>query len=103
LCRADSLGCGTGQARHRIETWEEIAEKLNIRDNKPVPILQGRDLLVLGVPPGPEMGKLLHNAYESQLDGLFCNRDEALNWIKTQLQFNQSPNEKELPTQKRKL
>jgi hypothetical protein len=31
------------------------------------------------------MGKLLHEAYESQLDGVFGNRDEALNWIKTRL------------------
>ncbi|MDR1141945.1 MAG: HD domain-containing protein [Planctomycetaceae bacterium] len=85
LCRADSLGCGAGQSRHRIETWEEVAEKLEIRDRKPIPILQGRDLLLFGIPPGPEMGKLLHEAYESQLDGVFGNRDEALNWIKTRL------------------
>ncbi|MDR2754789.1 MAG: HD domain-containing protein [Planctomycetaceae bacterium] len=90
LCRADSLGCGAGQSRHRIETWEEVAEKLEIRDKKPIPILQGRDLLSLGVPPGPKMGKLLHEAYEHQLDGFFCNHDEALNWIKKRLQSNDS-------------
>jgi tRNA nucleotidyltransferase (CCA-adding enzyme) len=85
LCRADALGCGTGQSRHRIETWEEVAEKLEIRDGKPIPILQGRDLLLLGVQPGPEMGKLLHEAYEGQLDGLFNNHDEAVHWIKTRI------------------
>jgi tRNA nucleotidyltransferase (CCA-adding enzyme) len=88
LCRADALGCGTGQSRHRIETWEEVAEKLEIRDGKPIPLLQGRDLLLLEIQPGPEMGKLLHEAYDAQLDGLFNNHDEALNWIKTRIFIN---------------
>jgi tRNA nucleotidyltransferase (CCA-adding enzyme) len=82
VCRADSLGCGDGKPRHRIETWEEVAEKLKIRENKPTPILQGRDLLRLGIQPGPEMGKLLRNAYELQLDGTLNNRDEAVDWVK---------------------
>jgi tRNA nucleotidyltransferase (CCA-adding enzyme) len=88
LCRADALGCGAGQSRHRIETWEEVAEKLEIRNGKPIPILQGRDLLLLGIQPGPEMGKLLHDAYEAQLDGLVNNHNEALIWIKTQIPLN---------------
>ena len=81
LCRADSLGCGTDKPRHRVSTWEEVAAKLEIREHKPKPILQGRDLLKLGIEPGRQMGELLHRAYEAQLDGVIGNLDEAIAWV----------------------
>jgi tRNA nucleotidyltransferase (CCA-adding enzyme) len=40
--------------------------------------VMGRHLLELGVPPGPEMGRLLDDCYEAQLDGLFTSLDEGL-------------------------
>jgi tRNA nucleotidyltransferase (CCA-adding enzyme) len=82
LCRADSLGCGTGKPRHRVSTWEEVAIKLDVRESQPKPILQGRDLLQLGIPPGREMGKLLNCVYEAQLDGMIGNVDEGLTLVK---------------------
>jgi len=85
LCRADSLGCDTGKPRHQVSTWEEVAEKLDVRESKPKPILQGRNLLKLGMEPGREMGKLLHRAYEAQLDGVISSLDEAIDWIKETL------------------
>jgi tRNA nucleotidyltransferase (CCA-adding enzyme) len=82
LCRADSLGCGTGKPRHRVSTWEEVAAKLDVRESKPKPILQGRDLLKLGMEPGRKMGEVLHRAYEAQLDGTIANLEEAIAWVK---------------------
>jgi tRNA nucleotidyltransferase (CCA-adding enzyme) len=84
LCRADSLGCGTGKPRHRVSTWEKVAEKLDIRESKPKPILQGRDLLKLGMEPGRKMGEVLHRVYEAQLDGTIGNLDEAIAWVRSQ-------------------
>ena len=43
----------------------------------PVPILKGRDLLALGVPPGPEIGRVLQAVYERQLDGAVTTPAEA--------------------------
>jgi tRNA nucleotidyltransferase (CCA-adding enzyme) len=82
VCRADALGCGTGKPRHRVETWEEVAEKLDVRESKPKPILQGRDLLALGYPPGRAMGKILQEAYEMQLDGKITAFEEAKDWLR---------------------
>lgn len=42
------------------------------------PLVMGRDLIGLGVKPGPEMGKLLKKLYEMQLDGLFLTRAEGI-------------------------
>ena len=42
------------------------------------PLLLGRDLIGLGVPPGPEMGGLLKSLYQQQLDSVFQTRAGAL-------------------------
>ena len=85
LCRADSLGCGTDKPRHGVSTWEEVATKLAIRESKPKPILQGRDLIKLGMEPGRKMGEMLQRAYEAQLDGVIWQLDEAIAWVKERL------------------
>jgi len=56
----------------------EKARKLAVEREAPPPIVMGRHLLEMGVPPGPAMGKLLDNCYEAQLDGLFSTLDEGL-------------------------
>lgn len=42
------------------------------------PLLRGRDLLVLGVPPGPGMGELLKKAYEFQLELGLSSKEEVI-------------------------
>ncbi|HUL76580.1 MAG TPA: tRNA nucleotidyltransferase, partial [Vicinamibacteria bacterium] len=43
----------------------------------PEPILMGRDVLALGVAPGPEVGRVLLAVYERQLDGDVRTLEEA--------------------------
>ena len=45
---------------------------------KPKPLVTGHDLEKLGVRPGPEMGKLLHQLMDEQLEGKFSDRETAL-------------------------
>ncbi|MBX3301303.1 MAG: CCA tRNA nucleotidyltransferase [Nitrospira sp.] len=54
------------------------ARQLKVEDQAPVPILMGRHLLELGVQPGPDMGRLLDECYEAQLDGEFATVEEGL-------------------------
>ncbi len=42
------------------------------------PLLLGRDLIRLGVPPGPEMGRILKELYQLQLDSVFETKAGAL-------------------------
>jgi tRNA nucleotidyltransferase (CCA-adding enzyme) len=42
------------------------------------PLILGRDLLKLGVSPGPDMGKILHELYQRQLDNDFATKLEGL-------------------------
>ena len=43
----------------------------------PKPFLTGKDLMKLGVRPGPRLGKLLRYVADLQLDGIVTNRQEA--------------------------
>jgi tRNA nucleotidyltransferase (CCA-adding enzyme) len=82
LCRAIIEASYNSNANliRQIEECQSRAEKLNIINCKPRPILQGRDLIPNGVKPDREMGKILNNAYEAQLDGVFNNIEEAIIW-----------------------
>ena len=67
-------------------TWLlERARRLEVDDKAPTPIVMGRHLLELEVPPGPGMGRLLDECYEAQLDGLFSTLDEGLAYVRTKL------------------
>lgn len=47
------------------------ADELAIRDARPKPIVQGRDLIDLGLKPGKRFGPILQACFEAQLDGEF--------------------------------
>jgi tRNA nucleotidyltransferase (CCA-adding enzyme) len=56
----------------------ERARTLGVQHRPPPPFVFGRDLMPLGVTPGPGMGELLKQIYEKQLDGEVTSRDEGL-------------------------
>ena len=58
------------------------AERLRIKDAAPKPILQGRDLIALGMKPGVEFGEILKAAYEAQLDGEFADLAGAVEFAR---------------------
>jgi tRNA nucleotidyltransferase (CCA-adding enzyme) len=61
------------------------ARQLEVEAQAPVPLLMGRHLLELGVQPSPEMGRLLDECYEAQLDGEFTTVEEGLIYAKNKL------------------
>lgn len=96
LCRSDAYGCFKtsenaastmpecrNKIRFQADMWLEIAQRQNVAESAPVPILQGRDLIALGVKPGPKMGKILKDAFEAQLDGVFATCEEGVEYLKT--------------------
>jgi tRNA nucleotidyltransferase (CCA-adding enzyme) len=58
-----------------------LAEQLNVSTGRPTPILQGRDLLAIGMPPGPALGAALERAYHAQIDGAFDSIEAGLAWV----------------------
>jgi len=58
----------------------DMAEEMSIELSPPKHILMGRHLINMGMTPGKEFGVILKAAYEAQLDGAFCDVDEASKW-----------------------
>ena len=59
----------------------EQAERLRVADQAPKPLVQGRDLIALGMKPGVEFGRILKAAYEAQLDGKFFTREDGVKYV----------------------
>ena len=59
----------------------EQAERLRVADSAPKPIVQGRDLIALGMKPGVEFGRILKAAYEAQLDGKFTDIKGGIKYV----------------------
>jgi len=82
LVAADIHGCENDRVAHSTQPWLDTAERLGIIDVPPRPMLQGRDLIALGMEPCRDMGEILKTAFEAQLDGEFRSQEEATDWLK---------------------
>lgn len=65
-----------------LEWLAAQAERLRVADSAPKPIVQGRDLIALGMKPGVEFGKILKAAYDAQLDGRFNDLKGGVEYVK---------------------
>ena len=64
------------------EEFLRRAKELKIEKSKPKPLVHGKDLIELGLEPGPRFGQILGQVYTAQLDGEIENRDQALEMAK---------------------
>ena len=88
LCEADHSGRPPKPKENPVKLWETVAIELALEDRKPKPLLQGKDLIKMGLQPGPAMGQLLRQAFEAQLDGKFDNHRNAIAWVEELLMDN---------------
>ncbi len=85
---ADSFGRPPLQSPATIALIERLrarAKKLAFQHAAPRPLMLGRHLLALGVPPGPQMKPLLDAAFEAQLDGAFADEAGGTAWLQKHL------------------
>jgi tRNA nucleotidyltransferase (CCA-adding enzyme) len=78
VARADCLGRRPGNfAPVAMEWFRERVRELDVAVRPPPALLRGRDILALGVAPGPEVGRIVKAVYELQLDGRVRTAEEA--------------------------
>jgi poly(A) polymerase len=80
LHRLDCLG-----SHRRLDLYERMAGELRELEKQPAihpPLISGKDLMKLGIRPGPEMGALLEQIREKQLQDELTTREEALDWVR---------------------
>jgi poly(A) polymerase len=49
----------------------------------PPALVTGRDLIAIGLTPGPRFSEILHAVEEQQLEGTLADRDAALAWVRS--------------------
>ena len=57
------------------------AKRLEVEAAAPKPVVRGRDLIALGMKPGPAFKGILTAAYDAQLEGAFDNLADGLRWL----------------------
>jgi tRNA nucleotidyltransferase (CCA-adding enzyme) len=78
VAKADCLGRKPGSFEPVAMDWfRERVRQLDVAVRPPEPILRGRDVLALGLRPGPEVGRVVRAVYERQLDGTVTTLEDA--------------------------
>lgn len=84
VARADSLGRNAewvpSEQWYGAEAQEWFIERvreLDVEQNPPAPLLMGRHLLEMGLPPGPKIGEITQAVYEMQIDNRVRTLPEA--------------------------
>jgi tRNA nucleotidyltransferase/poly(A) polymerase len=80
LTRIDALAAN-GDLTHYNFCMQKRAE-LKDEEIHPEPLVRGRDLIDLGLSPGPIFGDILAQVEEAQLSGELQHRDQALEWVR---------------------
>jgi len=85
VAKADFLGRTTKEAKEGVYPAGEWllaqAEMLNVKEKPMVQLLQGRDLIALGLEPSPRFKEILEDMYQKQMDGIFTDKKEAILYI----------------------
>ena len=83
LHRLDCLG-----SHGRLDVYDFLVEQAKELEKQPEirpPLLKGDDLKALGMKPGPEMGALLAEIREKQLQDELKTPAQALRWAKARI------------------
>jgi tRNA nucleotidyltransferase (CCA-adding enzyme) len=60
----------------------ERAHQLGVRDSAPRPIVMGRHLIALGLPPGPTFGVILRQCYDAQVQGTITDEVQGIAFVR---------------------
>jgi putative nucleotidyltransferase with HDIG domain len=80
LHRADCLASHGDISNHTFIRQKQT--EMPVEEIKPPRLLGGRDLIALGMKPGPVFGKILDEAYDLQLEEKLATKDDAIEWVK---------------------
>jgi tRNA nucleotidyltransferase (CCA-adding enzyme) len=84
IAKAIDLKCNRTIEGHSFKAgkWlEHRAKELHVISEPLKSILQGRDLITLGLHPSKEFKMILDAAYEAQLQGEFTCKTDAMEWL----------------------
>jgi poly(A) polymerase len=83
LHRLDCLG-----SHRRLDVYDFlVAQKKELQEQPEIipPLLTGKDLIAMGIPPGPRIGSLLAELRDKQLQDELKTQTEAREWVRQKL------------------
>ena len=83
LVAADSSGRPPLPFKEPGAPFMALAAALGTIQQPVAPLLNGNDVLALGIAAGPRVKELLRIAYDAQLDGVYETRADALQWMQS--------------------
>lgn len=85
LMRADQLGRPPRPPKDpcALKGLLELAEELSVQHAPEPPLLRGKHLFEFGLQQGKELGQILHQSYDAQLEGEFRDLPGALHWLES--------------------
>lgn len=85
VASADYFGrdfCGEKPEHFEAGEWlNQLAGSLGVLYTPLEPLLQGRDLIAIGLTPSKMFTTILNDAYEAQLNQLFATHEQAIKWL----------------------
>ena len=86
VARADFLGRTTEASLSGVYEGGDWllakAKELNVYNQPPKPLIQGRDLIALGYRPSKEFKRILDEVYLAQIEGKISTREEGISYLK---------------------
>lgn len=86
---ADQMGRGKeipGRISYQIPRLRKHARDMALHDQAPTRLLTGKNLIEMGLKPGPQFSRILRAAFEAQLEGKFHTTEGAKAWLRQQFQ-----------------
>jgi tRNA nucleotidyltransferase (CCA-adding enzyme) len=90
VARADCMGRAGDFPPVAMEWFLARVRELNVAERPPEPLLRGRDVLALGLPAGPAVGRIVKAVYERQLDGAVTTHEQAVSEAQRLLNENEN-------------
>jgi len=75
----------TVNKKDKIEYLLKKAKKLGVLHHPSPALIQGKDLIALGLQPSKEFSNILEYAYDAQIKNSFKNKKDAISWLKKYL------------------
>lgn len=84
---ADVSGRPPLEKHQPVQEWVDMAQELNILQKPMKGLIQGRNLIAIGLKPSPVFGEIIEAALKAQMKGTFTDDEGAAAWLEKHVRY----------------